>query len=363
MARAKTDPIELLRRCVVPEGLLAATEARANYRRVWARDAAVCGLAALASADPVLVEALERSLDSLARHRGPAGQIPSNVGAGTVSYGGRAGRVDASAWWLVAVGVAHRITGDDARLRARWPAVQGAIGALRAWEINDGGLLYVPTAGDWADEFPVGGYLLMDNALYAWALGEIHAAGARAGLAAPPLARRPDEVSLQGMWNGDTHYRAGLDPAGPLPWFDALGNALALLLDPAGPRRHALLRAARDRLDHDLVPAFDPPIRPGDLDWPRLTALAAHGFRNVPGRYHNGGLWPMNAGFWGLAARRCGDESLADRLLSGIRAANAHGFPEYLEAGTGAPGGTRGQAWSAAAEILASRSGLAIAPR
>lgn len=345
----------------MPEGLLAATEARANYRRVWARDGAVCGLAALASGDLVLVEALERTLDTLARHRGPVGQIPSNVGEGAVSYGGRAGRVDASAWWIVAACVAHRITGDDARLSARWPAVQGAIGALRAWEINDGGLLYVPTAGDWADEFPVSGYLLMDNALYAWALRELHAAADRAGLSAPPLARRPHEIPLQRLWHVDA-YLAGLDPSGPLSWFDALGNALALLLEPRGPHRDALLAAARARLDHELIPAFDPPIQPGDPCWPRLTALAAHGFRNAPGRYHNGGLWPMNAGFWGLAARLAGDEALADRLEAGIRAANAHGFPEYLEAGTGAPGGTRGQGWSAAAEILASRAGLVIAP-
>ncbi|HHO49422.1 MAG TPA: glycogen debranching protein [Deltaproteobacteria bacterium] len=321
----------------------------------------MCGLAALASSDPVLIAALEDTLDTLARHQGPVGQIPSNVGEGSVSYGGRAGRVDASTWWLVAVGIAHRITGDDDRLRARWPAVERAIGALRAWEINDGGLLYVPTAGDWADEFPVSGYLLMDNALYRWALLELHAAAARAGLPVPALAREPDAVVLERLWGGDA-YHAGLEPSGPLPWFDALGNALALLLDPSGPHRDALLAAAWSRLDHDLIPAFDPPIRPGDPGWPRLVALAAHGFRNAPGRYHNGGLWPMNAGFWAIAARCAGDERIADRLLAGIRAANAHGFPEYLEAGTGAPGGVRGQGWSAAAEILASPRGRVVAP-
>jgi hypothetical protein len=49
-----------------------------------------------------------------------------------------------------------------------------------------------------------------------------------------------------------------------------------------------------------------------------------------------------------------GDEELARRWEEGIARANAcHGFPEYLAADTGEPGGHRPLAWSAAAEILA----------
>jgi glycogen debranching enzyme len=63
----------------------------------------------------------------------------------------------------------------------------------------------------------------------------------------------------------------------------------------------------------------------------------------------------MIGGFWAMAARRHGDVELAERLLAGIRAANAHGHPEYLVARSGVPAGVSHQAWSAAAEVLALR--------
>ncbi|HJN76759.1 MAG TPA: glycoside hydrolase 100 family protein [Myxococcota bacterium] len=85
----------------------------------------------------------------------------------------------------------------------------------------------------------------------------------------------------------------------------------------------------------------------------RLRGLAVHELRNEPGRYHNGGLWPMVNGFWAMAARRLGEDDIAETLLEAVRRANERGFPEYLDARTGEPGGARGQAWSAAGELLA----------
>ncbi|CAN0599201.1 unnamed protein product, partial [Laminaria digitata] len=85
-----------------------------------------------------------------------------------------------------------------------------------------------------------------------------------------------------------------------------------------------------------------------------LHALADYGFRNAPGRYHNGGLWPMVNGFAAAAFRRHGDVKRADAITDAIGAANIRdAFPEYLDANTGEGAGTRNMAWSAAAEYWA----------
>ena len=66
-------------------------------------------------------------------------------------------------------------------------------------------------------------------------------------------------------------------------------------------------------------------------------------------------------GFWALAARTLGEEESADALCEAVVAANRleeGSFAEYLDACTGKPGGARGQAWSTAGEVLATRAAL-----
>jgi glycogen debranching enzyme len=96
-----------------------------------------------------------------------------------------------------------------------------------------------------------------------------------------------------------------------------------------------------------MIPAFWPPIEPGDREWPGLEAMAAYGFRNRPGAYHNGGRWPMVNGFYGLALLSVGDRDGARAVLEHIRAA---GFAEYIDT-DGSPGGASPTTWSAAAEV------------
>ena len=50
------------------------------------------------------------------------------------------------------------------------PHVHKAFDVLRAWEFNERHLLYTPLSGNWADEYPLHGYLLYDNCLRLWAL-------------------------------------------------------------------------------------------------------------------------------------------------------------------------------------------------
>lgn len=44
--------IELLQRCSSEQGFLASAQNISNYKRVWARDGVICGLAALAQGMP-----------------------------------------------------------------------------------------------------------------------------------------------------------------------------------------------------------------------------------------------------------------------------------------------------------------------
>jgi GH15 family glucan-1,4-alpha-glucosidase len=355
-----SQAIALLERCATPAGFLAALEPRSNYRRVWARDGSICSLAALEAGHAPLVEAARATLETLADHRGPSGQLPSNVTTdGTqVSYGGNAGRVDATLWWLVAAAQLARRTEHDEWLDARWPVVVDALRLLRAWELNDGGLIYVPATGDWADEYLLSGYLLYDQVLRLWALRELEAAADRLGRPLDHERGHLAELLATRFGPDDSRdfFLAGHNPCERFACFDAFGNALCCLLEVgSGEARRRTFDHALALTRHDLVPAFDPPVEPHHPDYRRLEHAASGPLRNRPGRYHNGGLWPLNAGFWALAARKLGANAAAERWRAGIASANrlGSGFPEYLDANDGSPGGTQGQAWSAAAEILA----------
>ena len=357
--------LALLRRCSTPAGFVAATEDRANYRRVWARDGCVCGLAALVSGDTRLVDTFEATLRTLARHQGRAGQLPSNVAHdGRVSYGGNAGRVDATLWFVLGVRLlGHRRPGVARELAEH---VERAAAVLEAWEMNQRGLLYVPRAGDWADEYVLSGYVLYDQALRLWAQGG-DALRQRIERSYWPGAGGPDDalydpVVLGPLARADrSYFLAAFQPGEACDRFDALGNALCCLLGVGSDaQRGRILAHAEAAMRWDLVPAFDPPIQVGEAEYRVLEGAAQAHLRNTPGRYHNGGLWPMVNGFWVLAARAHSDERLAARLRRGIARAVAlgdHAYAEYVDANTGEPGGTLGQAWSAAGAVLAAYEG------
>ncbi|MDF1524514.1 MAG: hypothetical protein P1P87_17055, partial [Trueperaceae bacterium] len=165
MADAPTEEgharaLEVLRACATDRGFLASPTERANYRRVWGRDGAIIGLAALLSGEEDLIEAGRATLRTLAQHQGPHGEIPSNVdpATGRVSYGGTAGRVDAGLWFAIASAEYWRRTGDEALLGDLVEPLERLRALLGAWEFNARGLLYVPPTGDWADEYVQSGY-------------------------------------------------------------------------------------------------------------------------------------------------------------------------------------------------------------
>lgn len=385
--------VALLHACSTPDGFLAAPTNTANYRRVWARDGVMIGLAALLAGDPELIETFRRTLEFLARHQGPQGEIPSNAdgNSGRVSYGGTTGRVDSDLWFIIGCGEYWRATGDDDFVTRLRPVLDRVLFLLRAWEFNNRGLLFVPPAGDWADEYIESGYVLYDQLLYLQAqrtLTAIHRH--RSGAPDADLearARRLHRLIVDNYWfygvDGEpadvyheTLYQKGHDaPHGQCEYwapffsphgygfrFDAFANVLVSLLDVAADDR-------RRHVDHcvtqmvgegpALLPAFHPVIKPLDEAWEHLQVNYSNTFRNQPYEYQNGGLWPMITGFYVADLARRGRTREARAFLDGIHWANSlamdgepWSFPEFVHGRNWTPGGTPRQGWSAAAAVI-----------
>ncbi|MGD8395694.1 MAG: glycoside hydrolase 100 family protein [Candidatus Eiseniibacteriota bacterium] len=387
--------VGLLHRCLTPDGFLASPSHQANYRRVWGRDGVIIGLAALLTGERELSDGFGQTLRGLAEHQGPHGEIPSNFdcGSGRVSYGGTTGRVDADLWFTIGCGEYWKATGNDAFLESVWPALKAVRSLLGAWEFNNRGLIYVPLAGDWADEYIQGGYVLYDELLYLQALRSLRAVSEQIEGSADPTLRdrcvRLRHVIRANYWFHDGNglpehvyhevlYRKGRDAAphtvGPhwMPFFspqgygyrlDCLANVLASLIGVADDTQRRCvdqtIASTVEEIGVHLLPAFWPVIKPVDDDWKELQMTFSYSFKNSPYEYHNGGLWPMITGFYvaDLAAR--GQHDLARRYLEAIHEANSlpmdgepWGFPEYVHGRKHTAEGVRNQGWSAAGAII-----------
>ncbi len=392
----KKRAIELMHGCSSPHGFLASPTEESNYQRVWGRDGAILGLAALLTEDQDLVETTRRTLQTLADHQGPHGEIPSNVDPDTkrVSYGGMAGRVDADLWFLIACYEYWDYTGDREFIRSMLPVIEKVIFLLGGWEFNNRGLLYIPQTGDWADEYLHHGYVLFDQALYLQAkrsLGNIHhyfhgstdhglqesigklKSLIRANYWVEEGQEMPEEVYHEVMYKKaiqavchckGKYWLSYFSPHGYGYRFDSFANVLVSLLGIAEERQSNRVDDYIQKEIHNdhirLVPAFYPVITPiDDEDWEDLKMTFSYKFKNHPYEYHNGGLWPMITGFYvaDMARRGCRDQ--AREYLLGIHQANQMSmngqpwsFPEYVHGKESTPGGTQYQGWSAAGAVI-----------
>ena len=101
----------------------------------------------------------------------------------------------------------------------------------------------------------------------------------------------------------------------------------------------------------NLPPNLFPFIHPEDPDW-----RARYATFNLPGMYHNGGIWPFICGFYVAALVAAGRQRLAEKkLLELTRVVTMaagpdlqYGFNECLRAQDGKPHGQDWQTWTAA---------------
>ena len=386
---------DLVSGCSRPEGFLASSTDKSNYRRIWGRDSIIIGLSALMTDNAELIDTFRHTLETLAEYQGPHGEIPSNVDpqSGRISYGGMTGRVDADLWFIIGCGEYWRATGDDAFLDDMIPVVEKVHFLLGAWEFNNRGLLYIPATGDWADEYIHNGYILYDQLLYLQALRTLCAIRKYAhGSTDHDLSRRvtkikrliwdnywfdedgtvPDDAYHEILYEKgqkaatsckNHHWLPFFSPHGYGYRFDGLANVLVSLLDVADDRRRqkvdTYIKDLTENYRMSLLPAFHPVITPVDEDWKELNITFSYTFKNRPYEYHNGGLWPMITGFYVADLARRNKNDAARHYLEGVHTANATemnskdwSFPEYIHGKNFSPGGTRMQCWSAAGAII-----------
>ena len=373
--------IALLHEVSTENGFLASAENTSNYKRVWARDGVICGLAALASGDEKLIATFKSTLETLAQHQHSIGTIPSNVFFSEnkieVSYGGLAGRVDAVTWFVIGVCQYTFYTKDVAFLEKNKVAIEKCFALLDAWEFNNKHLLYVPLSGNWADEYITDGYVLYDQLLRIWALRSYNHFAKETQLSDKiNNIKNQVEVNFQPNTIGEKfHERAyneldfkeympcSFSPSGYKTNFDAFANSLAVILNIGTDAmqnsilHHATTLASETKLG--LVPAFWPPIFERDEHWNLLKNNCKYEFRNFPYEFHNGGSWSMVNGFLGLALLSKSETKKATTILNKIQDANALGnysFYENFNTNTEAPNGVSFCAWSAAAEVLLQQS-------
>ena len=373
--------IALLHEVSTENGFLASAENTSNYKRVWARDGVICGLAALASGDEKLIATFKNTLETLAQHQHKMGTIPSNVFFSEdkieVSYGGLAGRVDAVTWFVIGVCQYVYYTKDVAFLEKNKVAIEKCFALLDAWEFNNKHLLYVPLSGNWADEYITDGYVLYDQLLRIWALRSYNHFAKETQLSDKiDNIKKQVEVNFQPNTIGEKfHERAyneldfkgympcSFSPSGYKTNFDAFANSLAVILNIGTDAmqnsilHHATTLASETKLG--LVPAFWPPIFERDEHWNLLKNNCKYEFRNFPYEFHNGGSWSMLNGFLGLALLSKSETKKATTILNKIQDANALGnysFYENFNTNTEAPNGVSFCAWSAAAEVLLQQS-------
>ena len=379
----QTKAISLLRDACTSYGILASPDEQDNYRRLWARDSMIAGIAGMLAEDDTIMKGWKHSLLTLAEHQHPWGMIPSNVltrqnKEADLSYGGLAGRVDATGWFVVGACL-YMINHPDKELENDLrPGLRKALDLLDRWEFNGNGLLYTPLSGNWADEYPISGHTLYDNLLRLWGLRlfeQLYGDNKRSRQADhieervrinfwPQLSDsdHPDvyhpRCFLEAAEKGADHYACALDPTGYNTHFDTAGHALALLLRLGTEEQLNSIFHHVDKVfaevGSDLLPAFWPVITPDDPQWQALENNYSYNFKNQPHRFHNGGIWPVWMGWFGLGAHRSGRPELSRRMLEAWEEAGGSEitFHEYIASDTLVGGGKKRLSFSAAGLIF-----------
>ena len=366
--------VELLRRNLGSQGILAATPSKAadtrGYAAVFGRDAAICALGMAVSGDEALIQASATGLLTLGAHQAPNGQIPKFVDTthATADFW-YLGCIDATLWWLIAIAHLDAIVPQQRLRRRLAPRIRKAIFWLQCQEHQSFFLLQQNEASDWADIMPRSGFVLYTNALWLHVkslfrlvrreetldnaehlfhpFGKPLAEYRRARLLAH-YAR--DRARNRDLYLSFVNFSFFGDEG------DAFGNILAILTGLADrAQAQRVVRALRQRGADDGYPlrALCDPVPEDSYLW--RPYMLRHR-QNLPWQYHNGGIWPFVGAFWVLALKAADDEPGAWAALERVAEVNALArwrFSEWLHGQTLKCAGMAGQSWNAAAFLMA----------
>lgn len=320
----KNLALEVLYASCLPQGIAAAADPTDNYRRIWTRDGIITGLAGVLLDDVRIIDHFVKTVLYLGEFQDRTGIIPSNVGVEarpTVSYGSTAGRVDATAWWVIGALLLMREYPDRIEdVRSLESRVLRAMEVLEIWEMNLGHLIYTPLGGNWADEYLVQGHTLYDNLLRLWGLqlASVVIKDTKWGVKALKVKGKIEQNFMyephpeMPRYHRDAYARierdpgylfAAIGPAGYDTRWDLAGNALGLLMGfiQKADQTETYINSLMQSLPGQLIPAFWPVVCPGEPEWELLKNNYNFRFKNKPHHFHNGGSWPVFSGLMAMA--------------------------------------------------------------
>lgn len=393
--------VDLLVEALRPEGFVAST-ADEHYGSIWGRDAAMACLGASHSGDPVLIEGAETTLRTLASLATPLGQVPNAYWPDRGYWDwGEGGTTDATAWLVIALAEHVAATGREAVAAELWPAAERALSWLAHQDVTGTGVIDSPAGGDWMDSsLRRAGRVFHVNVLYHWAAAGAAGLAGRLGRGVPlqpePIATRVEALfwpepgtDLAALSVADypdpaaarfphplaaaefaraaradrTHHLALVAFGRFVDRCDVLAEALAIASGLTTTRSGLVLATLADSAEPYPSRSWPEPFLPGErgslLDT-EADALQDPRWRNPPGSYHNGAVWPYIGAVHARAATVAGRHDEMATLLRGVAEANAlddWSFPEWIHRDTAEPGGARRQAWNAGAYLWAYAAG------
>jgi hypothetical protein len=378
--------LNMLEKAATENGILASILERDNYKRVWARDGIISGLAGLLSGSERIINSLKITLDILASNQAPKGQIPSNIKLNdkgeieNVSYGGPVGRVDTVPLFVIGVTEVAELANDIDFASNKLFHLDKCLSLLESWDFNNRGLTYVPQSGDWADEQVFHGYILYDQLLKLWALRNYAVVFENKTTMEKaeklkeiievnffPTVEKKDssliynkKISEKLLNRKERIAPYAITPSSYYGQFDFLGHSLAILLDiPSKEMIPGIVdygESKREKSAIHLAPNIFPPINESDVEWYSLQNNYSIKFRNYPFEYQNGGCWPIINGWWGISLINSGFTNEGKNVLGELNKFNNFdedwSFYEFGNYQTGMPGGTKYFSWSAAGALF-----------
>ena len=335
-----------------------------GYPEPYTRDLMFSILGIAVSGNLKLTESIRRVLETLAKNQTNHGHITS-----LVHDKENRGSSDTTPLFLLGIGIFRKITGEHDFLKE---AVSKALTWMEYQSPSDRYLVAQQPTSDWRDEQWVTGYGLFVNTLV-YSYLRLLDQNERADM----VVR---EMELFTITSGTIshHVREGFvikNKPYYAFWsykihsstrFDLLGNSLAILSGIASPSRAGKIISwiekecaemrKKGELAVDLPPNFFPFIKPEDADWHLRYSVY-----NMPGEYHNGGIWPFICGLYIAALVAVKRQKLAEEKLMTLtrfiktsgRSNIVFGFNEWLKAQDGKPMGQDWQSWSAALYLYA----------
>ena len=337
-----------------------------GYPEPYTRDLMISALGFLVSGRDDLVETHRRVLQALARNQTRLGLIPS-----LAHDPNDRGASDTTPLFLLGLGIYRIMSGEHDFLEKE---AENALRWMEYQSPDDMIMVAQQPTSDWRDEHWVLGYgLYVNTIVYAYLrlFGRHEQAAALKSLmnrfdVRGAKSKRQRHVHEGLVVRNKPYYALWSFKMDNNERFDLLGNSLAILTGIASPTRAKdmvtwietecdALRA-KGQVAVDLPPCLLPFIQREAPDWrPRYEQF------NLPGEYHNGGVWPFICGFYIAALVAAGRQRLAEQKLIALthlvrracQAQTAYGFNEWLRAQDGAACGQDWQTWSAAMYVYA----------